>query len=310
MGCCASHDPAAPEPGSTHFAVATNDRLPGEEYRGGALQSKSHRWRNKDADEAGAAGPASQAQDLQTAKSGASGEARTASANAKEMSLYCRQWLKSLPADEQQWLAEERQYQWLTAEQQSDLGRGDWSRGGWSLTSLASEEPRAAMDGKDTAVAVLKLSQQFDMEFLQDVGEKVPEKSWRGKDLNGEDLQSTLDRWRGEAAGKGGVLPQRHDLLPGARVTLEEMEAWGDPWAVAPALRALAERANEWHGADCKVGVFIDCPQRSRESEEEEAADAVAQPPQLAQQQQQLVQLAQPPQPQPQRTDMPGAYMI
>ena len=173
-----------------------------------------------------------------------------------------------------------RQYQWLTAERQSDLGRGDWSRGGWTLSaSSATEEPSAAMDGKDAALAVAVLSQQFDTEFLQDVVEKVPDNSWPG-----EDLQSTLDRWRREAADEGGVLPQRHDLLPGARVTLEEMEAWGDPWVVAPALRALAERAKAWHGADCKVGVFIDCPHRSRASDEEGAA--VARPPQLAQQQQ------------------------
>ena len=118
------------------------------------------------------------------------------------------------------------------------------------------------MDDKDAALAVAVLSQQFDMEFLQDAVEKAPENSWPG-----EDLQSTLDRWRREAADEGGVLPQRHDLLPGARVTLEEMEAWGDPWVVAPALRALAERAKAWHGADCKVGVFIDCPQHSQTTE-------------------------------------------
>ena len=276
MGCCASHDPAAPEPGSTKFAVAADDSWSGEKRRGGALLSTLDRWRGKAAGDAGAAGSAPQ--DSKPAKSGTGAVAKTASVNARQMSMHCQQWLKSLPADEQQQLAEERQYQWLTAERQSDLGRGDWSRGGWTLSaSPATEKLSAAMDDKDAALAVAVLSQQFDMEFLQDAVEKVPENSWPG-----EDLQSTLDRWRREAADEGGVLPQRHDLLPGARVTLEEMEAWGDPWVVAPALRALAERAKAWHGADCKVGVFIDCPQPSRASDE----DAVAQPPQLAQQQQ------------------------
>lgn len=124
------------------------------------------------------------------------------------------------------------------------------------------------------------------MEFLNDDA---------GEDLQGEDLpskglcfvqpmfQPKPDRWRGEAADDGGGLPQRHDLQrhdlpPGVRVTLEELEAWGDPWVVAPALRALAERAKEWHGAECKVGVFIDCPQRSGASEEEKEV-AGAKPP-------------------------------
>jgi len=105
-------------------------------------------------------------------------------------------------------------------------------------------------------------------------------------------FQPKPDRWRGEAADDGGGLPQRHDLPPGVRVTLEELEAWGDPWVVAPALRALAERAKEWHGAECKVGVFIDCPQRSGASEEEEEVDG-ATPPQPEQPPPQSPQLAQ-----------------
>ena len=303
MGCCASHDPAAPEPGSTQFAVAADDSWSCEKYRGRALLSTLDCWR-KATDEAGAKlpmRPASQAQFSQPAKSGADAEAKTASANAEHMSKHCQQWLKSLPADEQRWLAEERQYQWLTAERQSDLGRGDWSRGAWTLSaSSVPEELRAAMDGKDAAVAVL--SQPFDMEFVQDVGEKVPENSWPGEELHREELQSTLGRWRGKAADEGGVLPQRDDLLPGARVTLEEMEAWGDPWVVAPALRALAERAKEWHGADCKVGVFIDCPQHSRASEEVEAAVAQPPPHQLVAQQQEPPQSPQLTPTKPQRT--------
>ena len=150
------------------------------------------------------------------------------------------------------------------------------------------------MNGQDAAATVL--SEQFDMEFLNDDA---------GEDLRSEDLpskglcfvqpmfQPTLDRWRGEAADDGGGLPQRHDLPPGVRVTLEELEAWGDPWVVAPALRALAERAKEWHGAECKVGVFIDCPQRSGASEEEEEEIAQAKPPQPEQPPPQSPQLAQ-----------------
>ena len=133
------------------------------------------------------------------------------------------------------------------------------------------------------------------MEFLHDDA---------GEDLRGEDLpskglcfvqpmfQATPDRRRDEAANDGGGLPQRHDLPPGVRVTLEELEAWGDPWVVAPALRALAERAKEWHGAECRVGVFIDCPQRTGASgEEEEVAGAKA--PQPEQPPPQSPQLAQ-----------------
>ena len=133
------------------------------------------------------------------------------------------------------------------------------------------------------------------MEFLHDdVGEDL-----RSEDLPSKGLcfvqpmlQPTLDRWHGEAADDGGGLPQRHDLPPGVRVTLEELEAWGDPWVVAPALRALAERAKEWHGAECKVGVFIDCPQRSGASEEEKEVDG-AKPPQPEQPPPQSPQLAQ-----------------
>ena len=133
------------------------------------------------------------------------------------------------------------------------------------------------------------------MEFLHDDA---------GEDLRGEGLpskglcfvqpmfQATPDRWRDEAADDGGGLPQRHDLPLGVRVTLEELEAWGDPWVVAPALRALAERAKEWHGAECRVGVFIDCPQRTGASrEEEEVAGAKA--PQPEQPPPQSPQLAQ-----------------
>ena len=136
------------------------------------------------------------------------------------------------------------------------------------------------------------------MEFLHDDAGQA------GEDLRGEDLpskglcfvqpmfQPTPDRWRGEAADDGGGLPQRHDLPPGVRVTLEELEAWGDPWVVAPALRALAERAKEWHGAECRVGVFIDCPQRPGASEGEEEV-AGAKPPQPEQPPPQSPQLAQ-----------------
>lgn len=274
MGCCTSHDPAAPEPGSTKFAVAADGSWSGEKCRGGALLSTLHRWRGKAADDAGAAGSASQAQNSKPAESGIGDVAKTASVNARQMRMHCQQKLKQRQALDQPaadpWLAEERQYQWLTAERQSDLGRGDWSRGGRTLpASSATEELSAAIDSKDAALAVA-LSQRFDMEFLQDAVEKVPENWWPGEELRGQALQSTLDRWCREAADEGGVLPQRHDLLPGARVTLDEMEAWGDPWLVAPALRSLAERAKAWHGADCKVGVFIDCPQRSRASDEEQ----------------------------------------
>ena len=135
------------------------------------------------------------------------------------------------------------------------------------------------------------------MEFLHDDAEEEV----RSEDLPSKGLcfvqpmfQPTLDRLRGEAANDGGGLPQCHDLPPGVRVTLEELEAWGDPWVVAPALRALAERAEEWHGAECKVGVFIDCPQRSGASEEEEEEIAAwAKPPQPEQPPPQSPQLAQ-----------------
>ena len=151
------------------------------------------------------------------------------------------------------------------------------------------------MNGQDVAATVL--SEQFDMEFLQD--DDVGEQHLRGEDLQSKGLcfvhpvfQPTLDRWRGEAVDDGGGLLQCHDLPPGVRVTLEELEAWGDPWVVAPALRALAERAKEWHGAECKVGVFIDCPQRSGASEEEKEVDG-AKPPQPEQPPPQSPQLAQ-----------------
>ena len=106
------------------------------------------------------------------------------------------------------------------------------------------------------------------MEFLNDDA---------GEDLRSEALPSkglcfVQPMFQPEAADDGGGLP------PGVRVTLEELEAWGDPWVVAPALRALAERAKEWHGAECKVGVFIDCPQRSGATEEEKEVDG-AKPP-------------------------------
>ena len=141
------------------------------------------------------------------------------------------------------------------------------------------------MNGQDAAATVL--SEQFDMEFLHDDA---------GEDLRSEALPSkglcfVQPMFQPEAADDGGGLPQRHDLPPGVRVTLEELEAWGDPWVVAPALRALAERAKEWHGAECKVGVFIDCPQRSVASEEEEVPGA--KPPQPEQPPPQSPQLAQ-----------------
>lgn len=133
------------------------------------------------------------------------------------------------------------------------------------------------------------------MEFLHDdAGEDLRSEGLPSKGLCFVQplVQLTLDRWRGEAADDGCGLPQCHDLPPaGVRVTLEELEAWGDPWVVAPALRALAERAKEWHGAECKVGVFIDCPQRSGASEEEEEV-AGAEPPQPEQPPPQSPQLA------------------
>ena len=109
MGCCASHDLAAPQPGSTQFAPAADSWRSGEKYLGRrALLSSLGHWRSRTAGRPGAAGPA---QDSRSAKS----DAKTAS---------------------------ERRYQWRTAERLSDLGRGDWGGGGWTLSASSATEER------------------------------------------------------------------------------------------------------------------------------------------------------------------------
>ena len=90
MGCCASHDLAAPEPGSAQFAA--DAWRSGEKCLGRrALLSSLDHWRSRTAGRPGAAAPTP---DFQPAKS----DAKTAS-----------EW----------------RYQWRTAERLSDLGRGD-----------------------------------------------------------------------------------------------------------------------------------------------------------------------------------------
>ena len=109
------------------------------------------------------------------------------------------------------------------------------------------------MNGPDAAATVL--SEQFDMEFLHDDA---------GEDLRSEALPSkglcfVQPMFQPEAADDGGGCCRSATICRQVRVTLEELEA-KDPRVVAPALRALAERAKE-HGAECRVGVYIDCPQ-------------------------------------------------